>query len=97
MEKKQYVGTKHLDKLDSALDKNQNDLVNLLIYPHANRIDEHRGASFKIVSKIPAYQPEAQGTQARGRVVWNQAYQFQPHGPSYLDPIPDPPQGGTNA
>jgi hypothetical protein len=94
MEKKQYVGTKDTANLDAQLDRNQKEMVELLISPHTGRLQEMRGAQRKITSKVPAYNPEAQPVQARGRIVWNRAYSFQPHGPSYLDPVPDPGLGG---
>lgn len=93
MRKKQMAGTKYLAPLDKALDRNQSDLVDELITPHV-RLPERGGATCKIVSSVPAYEPDAQPTQARGRIVWNKAYVFQPHGPSYLDPVPDPGLGG---
>lgn len=91
--KKQMAGTKYDAGLDKALDENQNSLVDTLITPH-QRIPERGGAQNKITSTVPAHVPDAQPVQARGRIVWNKAYEFQPHGPSYIDPVPDPGPGG---
>ena len=88
MRRSQKVGTKYMPGLDSALDRNQNTLMDELLKPHV-RLPETLGHGM-IVCSVPAYLPEAQPVQARGRIVWNRAYQFQPHGPSYIDPIPDP-------
>lgn len=93
LRKKQMAGTKYDGGLDKALDQNQNSLVDELITPH-QRLPERGGATCKIVSKVPAYDHDAQPTQARGRIVWSKAYEFQPHGPSYIDPVPDPGLGG---
>lgn len=90
MEKKQYVGTKDVTGLDAMLDRNQDELVDVLITKHP-QIQEMKGAKHQIVAKVPAYNVEAQPVQARGRIVWNKAYLFQPHGPTFLDPAPDPP------
>jgi hypothetical protein len=89
MRKQERVGTKYTPALDSALDRNQDMMVDELLTPHP-QLSEMKGAKHAIVAKVPAYNPEAQPVQARGRIVWNRAYQFQAHGPSYLDPIPDP-------
>lgn len=94
MRRSQRVGTKYDPALDSALDANQADMVDELTTPHSARLNEMIGSSKKIVSSIPAYNPEAQPVQHRGRIVWNKAYSFQAHGPSYLDPTPDPGLGG---
>lgn len=88
MRRKQMAGTKYMPGLDAKLDANQDDLVNELLTPHT-RIPETLGGA-KIRSTVPAYIPDAQPVQARGRIVWNRAYAFQPHGPSYVDPVPDP-------
>lgn len=90
MRRSQKVGTKYEPELDNYLDQNQKDLVDALITPHSYQLNEMLGSSHKICSSVPAYNPEAQPTQARGRIVWNKAYSFQAHGPSFLDPIPDP-------
>ena len=89
MRRSQRVGTKYEPELDNYLDQNQNDLVDELITPHSYQLNEMLGSQHKIVSSVPAYNPEAQPVQARGRIVWNRAYSFQAHGPSFLDPIPD--------
>lgn len=91
MRKKEMAGTKYDDRLDAAIDKNQQDMVDLVTEPHSYKLDEFvtGGGAHKICSTVPAYNVEAQPTQARGGIVWNKAYSFQPHGPSYLDPIPD--------
>jgi hypothetical protein len=94
MDKKEYVGTKHVDNLDAQLDRNQSELVDILLTPHPKYLGETRGAKHRIVCSVPAYNHEAQPVQARGRIVWNEAYRFQAHGPSYLDPVPDPGRGG---
>lgn len=88
--KKQYVGTKHVPALQKKLDANQEALVDLVTTPHV-KLPEIIGAKHRIVASVPAYNPDAQPVQARGRIVWNTAYVFQPHGPSFLDPVPDPP------
>jgi hypothetical protein len=92
MRRQQRVGTKYESGLDAQLDHNQMELVDELITPHV-RLPEKLGGG-KIVSSVPAYNHEAQPVQARGRIVWNRAYVFQPHGPSYIDPVPDPGLGG---
>lgn len=83
MRKSQRVGTKYMPELDAKLDKNQDQLVDELITPHV-RMPETLGAKHKIVSSYPVKQ-ETQPVQARGRIVWSNAYSFQPRGPSYLD------------
>jgi hypothetical protein len=94
MRRKQVAGSKYMPGLDKALDNNQDSLVDELITPHSTRLNEMLGCQHRITAKYPAHQVDAQPTQARGRIVWNEAYAFQPHGPSYLDPIPDPGRGG---
>ena len=89
MRKKQRSGTKYIPELDQKLDANQADMVDTLIHPHSYRLTEMLGPQHRITSVVPAYNPEAQPTQARGHIVWNNAYRFQAHGPSYLDPVPD--------
>lgn len=84
MRRSQRVGTKYEPGLDKALDRNQDSLIDELITPHT-RISEMLGAKHKIVSSVPAYTPDAQPVQARGKIVWNKAYSFQAKGPSYLD------------
>jgi hypothetical protein len=86
MRRKQVDGTDYVPELENKLDTNQVDLVDELITPHSTKLNEILGASHRIVSKIPAYEPEAQPVQARGRIVWSKAYSFQQKGPSYLDP-----------
>jgi len=90
MKKKEEVGTRTDPVVQQQLDRNQRSLVDELITPHP-KINERLGANCAIVSNIPAYDHDAQPIQGRGRVVWNRAYVFQAHGPSYLDPLPDPP------
>lgn len=85
-------GTRYDAKLGGALARNQSDLVDEVITPHV-RLPENIGAQHKITCSVPAYTPDEQPVQARGRIVWSRAYAFQPHGPSYLDPIPDPREG----
>jgi hypothetical protein len=89
MRRSQRVGTKYDPELDNYLDQNQKDLVDELITPHSYKLNEMLGSQHKIVSSVPAYIPDAQPTQARGRIVWNKSYSFQAHGPSYLDPVSD--------
>lgn len=84
MRKRQAVGTKYDADLDSALDENQNDIVDTLLQPH-DRLPEMKGAKHHIVSSVASYTPDAQPVQARGHIVWNRAYVFQSKGPSYLD------------
>lgn len=93
MRRAQRVGTKYDGDLDDKLNANQNALVDGLTTPHV-RLPERLGAKHKIVAAYPAHEPDAQPVQARGKIVWNKAYSFQPHGPTYLDPIPDPGLGG---
>jgi hypothetical protein len=93
LEKSEDSGVKrHLPDLDSALKDNQRSIVDDLLVPHSTRLDEIIGPAHRIVASYPAHTAEAQHTQARGRIVWNRS--FQPHGPSYLDPVPDPGPGG---
>lgn len=94
MRRSQRTGTKYDPALDKMLDANQRDIVDELITPHSTRLNEMIGSSKKIVCSVPAYIQEAQPVQGRGRIVWNKAYSFQPHGPSYVDPVPDPGLGG---
>lgn len=89
MRKAERVGTKYDGRLDAALDQNQQDLVDLVTEPHSYQLNEMIGSNHKICSSVPAYQVEAQPTQARGGIVWNKAYSFQAHAPSYLDPVPE--------
>jgi hypothetical protein len=93
MRRREPVGTKYDAQLDAKLDRNQSDMVDALTTPH-DRIPEMLGGA-KIRSTVPAYTPDAQPVQARGRIVWNRAYSFQAHGPSYLDPTSD--NGGGSA
>jgi hypothetical protein len=87
LRRSEKVGTKYSPELDHQLDRNQADIVDELITPH-DRIPEMLGGA-KIRSRVPAYTPDAQPVQARGRIVWSRAYTFQARGPSYLDPTPD--------
>lgn len=91
MRRAQRVGTKYDGRLDAAIDANQQDLVDEVTTPHSYKLDEFvtGGGVSKICSTVPAYNVEAQPTQARGGVVWNRAYKFQAHAPSYLDPVPE--------
>jgi hypothetical protein len=82
-------GTSYVPTLDAQLSTNQDDMVDAVITPHP-KMEERLGAACKITSVVPAHEPDAQPVQARGRIVWNRAYSFQPHGPSYLDPVSDP-------
>jgi hypothetical protein len=91
--KSQRVGTKYMPELDHKLDTNQTDIIDELVTPHP-KMNETKGAKHKIVASYPAYEHDAQPTQARGGIVWNKAYDFQAKGPSYLDPVPDPGLGG---
>lgn len=88
MRRKQLTGSRYDDQLANALDENQNGIVDALTTPNP-RIPENGGAAHRIVAAYPAYEHDAQPVQARGRIVWNKAYSFQPHGPSFLDPVPD--------
>ena len=85
MRRKQMDGTSYDPSMESHLDQNQNDMVDALTMPHPNRMTEMIGNPHKIVSSVPAYNVEAQPVQARGRIVWNNAYTFQAKGPSFLD------------
>lgn len=91
MRMREPVGTKYDQDLDNRIDANQQDLVDEVTTPHSYKLPEFvtGGGVHKICSSVPAYNVEAQPTQARGGVVWNKAYKFQAHGPSYLDPVPD--------
>ena len=91
MRKSERVGTKYDPRLDAAIDSNQQDLVDEVTTPHSYQLNEMLGSSHKICSSVPAYQVDAQPTQARGGIVWNSAYRFAPKGPSYLDPTPEDP------
>lgn len=81
-------GTRYDGRLQGELSRNQSDMVDALTTPHV-RLPETLGAKHSIVSTVPAYTPDSQPVQARGRICWNRAYTFQPRGPSYLDPTPD--------
>ena len=89
MRKSEKVGTKYDSDLDAKIDANQQSLVDDLTHPHSYKLDEDVHPAHKICASYPNYQVDAQPVQARGRIVWNKAYSFQPHGPSFLDPIPD--------
>ena len=89
MRRKNPDGTDYLPELETQVDANQSEMVDALTTPHP-KMGESLGSACHIVSRVPAYEPDAQPVQARGRVLWNRAYAFQPHGPSYLDPVPDP-------
>jgi hypothetical protein len=82
-------GDRYMPKLSDQADRNQKDLVDDLITPHSTQLSEMIASPHKIVSSIPAYEPEVQAVQARGRICWSKAYDFQSHGPSYLDPRPE--------
>lgn len=94
MDRKQPAGTKLMPEMDRKLDANQSALVDELITPHSTKLNEILGCQHKITANYPAHNDQEQPVQARGRIVWNRAYAFQPHGPSYIDPIPDPGLGG---
>lgn len=94
MRKKTENGVQYLGGLERTLDRNQSGIIDELTHPHSTRLNEMLGAQHRITSKIPAHTPDAQPVQARGRIVWNKAYEFQPRGPSYLDGAPDPGKGG---
>jgi hypothetical protein len=87
--RKQPVGTKYDSQLDHALDANQDALVDLVVTPHVRLPEFNCSASHKITAKVAGYNVEAQPTQARGKIVWSRAYDFQTHGPTFLDPVPD--------
>ena len=90
MRKSQRVGTKYDPDLDRKLDANQQDMVDEVTHPHSYQLDEWVCcAGHKICASYPSYQVDAQPTQARGGIVWNKAYKFQPQGPSYLDGVPE--------
>ena len=91
MRKAEHTGTKYDTALDRKLDNNQQSMVDEVTQPHSYKLDEYvtGGGVSKICASVPAYQVEAQPVQARGGVVWNKAYSFQAHAPSYLDPVPD--------
>lgn len=91
MRKKEVTGTRYDAQVDKELDANQQDLVDEVTKPHSYVLPENvtGGGVHKICASYPAHNDQAQAVQARGRIVWNRAYKFQPHGPSYLDPIPD--------
>lgn len=89
MRMKEMDGTNYEGDLSKAIDRNQKSIVDELITPHSTQLSEMICSPHKIVSKIPAHVPEAQAVQARGRICWNKAYDFQTHGPSYLDPRPE--------
>lgn len=84
MEKHEDDGTKEIVPLDRGLRKQKGQLVDELITPHV-RLPEVLGPKHHIVASYPATLPDAQPVQARGRIVWNKAYDFQPKGPSNLD------------
>jgi hypothetical protein len=90
MREHQENGSRYDSGVAAALDANQNGIVNELIHPRTPYLNETLGAKHKIVCSVPAYTPDTQPVQHRGRICWNSAYKFQPHGPSYLDPVPDP-------
>jgi hypothetical protein len=88
MRKRELTGTKYMPKLDAALDRNQELIVDELMNPHPQMPENKTGGGVhKICCSVPAQNPEAQPTQARGHIVWSKAYTFQAHAPSYLDPV----------
>ena len=90
MRRSEKVGTKYDGRLDAAIDANQQSLVDEVTTPHSYILPENKScAGHKICSTVPAYNTEAQPTQARGGIVWSRAYSFQAHAPSYLDPVPE--------
>lgn len=86
MRKREQDGTRYEPAMERALDANQKSMVDEVITPHSTRLNEMLGAQHRITSVVPAYEPDAQPVQGRGRIVWNKAYSFQAKGPSYLDP-----------
>lgn len=92
MRRKQMVGTKYDGDIDAKLDRNQNQLVDALITPHV-RLPERGGAIHKIVASYPAHHDPQMPIRGSGPIVWNRAYEFQAHGPSFLDPT-SPGMGG---
>lgn len=92
MEKHEDIGTDDTS-LHPVLDRNQRSLADELLTPHP-KMPERKGAAHHVSTKVAAYEHDAQPTQARGRIVWNKSYSFQAHGPTYLDPLPDPGLGG---
>jgi hypothetical protein len=88
MRRKTEAGVRYDAPLQQELARNQSDLIDEVITPHL-RMPETLGAKHKIVCSVPAHTPDAQPVQARGRIVWSRAYEFQARGPSYLDPTPD--------
>lgn len=91
MRRQERAGTKYMPQLDAALDRNQGLIVDELMHPHPQMPENKTGGGVhKICCSVPAYNHEAQPTQARGGIVWSRAYTFQAHAPSYLDPVPDP-------
>jgi hypothetical protein len=90
MRKKERVGSRYVPELQGRLTANQHDLADELTTPHSYKITEYIANNHKIISRVPAQNPEAQPTQARGGIVWSRAFTYQPHAPSYLDPVPDP-------
>lgn len=85
MRRKQHDGSAYEPALDATVNRNQDAMVDALTNPNPNRMSEMIGNPHKIVSTVPAYNVEAQPVQARGRIVWNDAYAFQAKGPSFLD------------
>lgn len=94
MRKKERTGSRYLPGLQDRLNAQQVDMADELTTPHSYKIAEFVDAGHKIVSTVPAQNPEQQPVQGRGRIVWSRAYTYQPHAPSYLDPVPDPGLGG---
>jgi hypothetical protein len=85
MRKTEANGVNYMGPLADAVDHNQHEIVDDLITPHSTQLNEILGPQHRITSKVPAYNEQAQPVQARGRICWNKAYNFQQKGPSYLD------------
>lgn len=90
MRKREVDGTRYAPQLEAELDNNQERIVDELLTPHPQMPEFKGSAGHKICCSVPAHEPDAQPVQARGHIVWNRAYEFQPRGPSYLDPVSDP-------
>lgn len=91
MRRQERAGTKYMPQLDAMLDRNQESIVDELMTPRTPMPENKTGGGVhKICCAVPAYEHDAQPVQARGHIVWNNAYQFQAHAPTYLDPVPDP-------
>lgn len=90
MRRSQKVGTKYDAALDRKLDNNQDAMVDELITPHSTRLNEILGPKHQIVASYAAHHDPQMPVRSKGPIVWNRAYEFQSHGPSFLDPVSDP-------